>query len=209
MQIELIFGLNTESPIPVDHGYALYGALSQLLPEIHRENGVAIHPIRGTQVGDRKMAIQPWSQLRLRVPDDQIAPLLALAGKQIRIADSSLRIGVPSVEALIPATALRSRLMVIKVAGVTPASSVTQAQFEQAARKQLDRLNVSKEVILTIGRRRTMRLKQNEIVGYEVILEGLSAEESIAIQEYGLGGRRHMGCGVFAPLKEKRATLEK
>jgi hypothetical protein len=34
-----------------------------------------------------------------------------------------------------------------------------------------------------------------------VIIEGLTAEESLTIQEKGIGGRRHMGCGVFVPLR--------
>jgi len=30
-------------------------------------------------------------------------------------------------------------------------------------------------------------------------VNGLTAEESIKLQEIGLGGRRHMGCGIFVP----------
>ena len=33
----------------------------------------------------------------------------------------------------------------------------------------------------------------------EILLDGLTDNESIGIQETGLGGRRHMGCGVFEP----------
>ena len=199
--IELIFSIRGSTSIPVDHGYALYGALSKIVPEIHRNNGIAIHPIRGTQIGNSQLALTDHSRLVLRVPDGQIAPLLALAGKQLRLVESSIRVGVPHVQALIPATALRSRLVVIKVAHIQPAFEVTAEQFESAVRKQLQELNVSDEAIVTIGKRRTLRLKQNEIVGYEVLLEGLTAEESLNIQESGLGGRRHMGCGVFVPLR--------
>jgi hypothetical protein len=30
---------------------------------------------------------------------------------------------------------------------------------------------------------------------------GLSAEDSLRLQEVGIGGRRHMGCGVFVPFR--------
>jgi CRISPR-associated protein Cas6 len=53
---------------------------------------------------------------------------------------------------------------------------------------------------LTLGKRRTLRIKDKEVVGYEVVVEGLTAAESITLQETGLGGRRHMGCGIFSPL---------
>lgn len=207
--IDLLFSIQTQSPIPTDHGYALYGAISRVLPEVHRENGITIHPIRGSQIGNRQLALNDSSRVTLRVPDGQIAPLLALAGKQLRIVDATVRVGVPNVQALVPATALRSRLVVIKVAH-TPAKELTVDNFLAAARKQLDNLGISPEVQLTIPprptgphqgepMRRALRIKDRKIIGYELLLEGLTAEESITVQEKGLGGRHHMGCGVFVP----------
>jgi CRISPR-associated protein Cas6 len=74
--------------------------------------------------------------------------------------------------------------------------------FQTALRRQLDQLNISDQIQVTLGRRRTLRIKDKEVVGHEVLLEGLTAEESLAVQETGLGGRRHMGCGVFVPIAE-------
>lgn len=198
MHVDLSFSLVGNKSVAADHGYVLYGAISRLLPAAHQENGVAVHPIRGRQVGNRQLALMPWSALTLRVPDGQIASMLPLAGKALRLGDASVRVGVPTVKALVPTTALRSRLVVIKVAHIKP-ESVTAEQFAGAARRQLDELGVSAEAIVTVGKRRTLRVKQRELVGYEVVVEDLSAEESISLQEQGLGGKRHMGCGVFVP----------
>jgi CRISPR-associated protein Cas6 len=198
MHVDLSFSLNGNKAVAADHGYMLYGALSRLLPEVHRENGIAVHPVRGRQAGNRQLMLMPWSTLTLRVADGQIASLILLAGKSLRLGDASVRVGVPTVNALVPATALRSRLVVIKVANIRP-ESVTAEQFTDAVRRQLDELGVSAEAIVTIGKRRTLRVKQRELVGYEVVVEVLTAEESISLQENGLGGKRHMGCGVFVP----------
>ena len=35
------------SEIPLDHGYAVFSAVSQIVPEIHANRVVAIAPIRG------------------------------------------------------------------------------------------------------------------------------------------------------------------
>ena len=196
MYVDLSFSLVGNNAIAADHGYALYGAISRLLPAVHQENGNAVHSIRGRQVGNRQLMLMPWSALTIRVSDDQIAAMLPLAGKAIRLGAVGVRIGVPTVRALVPATALRSRLVVIKVANIQP-QSVTAEQFAAAVRRQLDEIGVSSQAIVTIGKRRTLRVKQRELVGYEVIVEDLTAEEAIAIQEQGLGGKRHMGCGVF------------
>ncbi len=196
--LDLAFALQAQKLIPADHGYAVYGATSRMVPEVHSENGVGIHPICGRQVGDRRLMLMPWSSLTFRLPDGQLAPLLKLAGKSLRVDAAALRVGVPQVRALTPASALRSRLVVIKVKD-TKATDLDVETFAASARRQLDELGVSNEAILTAGKRRTLRIKHREIVGYEVLIEGLTAEESLALQEQGLGGRRHMGCGVFVP----------
>ncbi|MBI2823132.1 MAG: type I-MYXAN CRISPR-associated protein Cas6/Cmx6 [Planctomycetia bacterium] len=203
MHVDLTFRLQGTEPIPADHGYALYAAVSHLIPELHRENGVAIHPIRGRQIGDRKLMLMPWSALAMRVPDNQIAPLLKLAGKSLRLDYATVRVGVPEVRALVPSTAIQSRLVVIKVAHVG-AEDLTAATFTVAARRQMDELRLGAEAILTVGKRRSFRLKQREIVGYELRVSGLTTTESLVLQETGLGGKRHMGCGVFVAAGEER-----
>lgn len=203
--LDLKFTLTATEPIVADHGYLLYGAISRELPAIHQSNGIAIHPIRGRQVGNRMLAVMPWSNLTLRVPDGRIDEVLPVAGRSLRVGPATLHVGVPRVEALQPTAALRSRLVTIKIQEAPTAADITPELFQIALRRQLDALGVSREVTTTLSNRderplRTLRIKQKEVVGYEVILEGLSAAESLAIQEVGLGGRRHMGCGVFVPL---------
>ena len=206
--VDLAFPLLGAKPIPADHGYQLYASLSRMLPEVHQTNGIGIHPIRGSQIGNRQLSLNDRSRLVLRAATDLIGQLIGLAGKQLDIAGRSVRVGVPQVWTLRPAQALRSRLVVIKVAGVD-ASELTAETFLSASRKQLVALAVSDQVILSIPPsrdgttplRRTLRIKDKEVVGYEVIIEGLTAEESLDIQENGIGGRRHMGCGVFVELR--------
>ncbi len=201
--LDICFTLTGTAPIPADHGYQLYSAVSNAVPALHESNGFAIHPIAGQQVGDRRMMLTPQSRLTLRVPDGRISEVLPLAGRELTIGSTKLRVSVPQVRALIPATALRSRLVVIKIKDAPTAKDITPALFEAAARRQLDQKNISSEAQITLGKRRTLRIKQKEIVGYEVILEALTAEESLAVQEQGLGGRHHMTAGVFVPFEKK------
>jgi CRISPR-associated endonuclease/helicase Cas3 len=149
--------------------------------------------------------LMPWSTLTLRVPDDQIAGMLPLAGQALRLGNASVRVGVPTVRTLVPVTALRSRLVNIKVANIRP-EATTEEQFAGAVRRQLSALGISEAASLTVGKRRTMRVKERELVGYEVLVEGLTAEDSIALQEHGVGGKRHMGCGVFVPIERRTGS---
>lgn len=190
MILDLEFPIFSTAAIAVDHGYHLYAALSRALATVHSDKGLAVHPIKGRQIGDRMLQLMPWSSLRIRAAQDRIGELIALAGKSITIGDRQVRLGVPRVQGLEPAIALRSRVVTIK-------GFMDPESFAQAVRRQLEALEIGERVLLTIGKRRTIRIREKEVVGFEVILEGLTAEESITVQETGLGGRRHMGCGVF------------
>ena len=188
--VDLSFHLSGVQPLWSDHGYWLYGAISRVLPQIHQPNEIAVLPISGQQIGGRQMQLTKSSRLTLRVASTDIASWLGLAGKTLEIGGAKVQVGVPEIRALIPATALRSRL-------VTTKNCQDQTRFEAELNRQMKALGLSDQVIVTIIKRRTVRIHDKEVVGYEVVLEGLNAEESISIQTAGLGGRRHMGCGVF------------
>jgi hypothetical protein len=38
------------------------------------------------------------------------------------------------------------------------------------------------------------------------LVDYLTATESILLQEHGLGGRRHMGCGIFVPMRGEKES---
>ena len=190
--VDLSFKLRSESQLWSDHGFALFGAVSRLLPDTHEANSLGILPISGAQVGNRKIQLDDRSRLTLRIPSGDIARWLALAGKSLDVAGTKLQVGIPEVRALHPSASVRSRL-------VTTKNCQDQSRFEAEIRRQLTAIGVSIQAIVSVGKRRTIRIHGKEVVGYELIIEGLTADESIAIQTAGLGGRRHMGCGVFVP----------
>lgn len=189
--IDLAFRLNGTT-VPVDHGYALYATLSRIAPELHAAQEIGVHPIRGMYGGDGKLHLTDFSRLVLRLPDEQIRVYLTLAGKQLAVDSAILRVGVPEVRALFPVASLRARLVTIK-------GFMEETAFIEAIRRQLASLNVAGE--LHRGERRTFRVKDKQVVGFEVGITALTAEESLIVQEKGLGGRRRMGCGVFVPAK--------
>jgi hypothetical protein len=57
----------------------------------------------------------------------------------------------------------------------------------------LDRVEVE------IGMRRVVKVHGKLVVGFPVVLSGLDPAASLLVQSRGIGGRRHMGAGVFLP----------
>lgn len=198
------------SSIPADHGYALYSALSKIAPVLHEATDIGIHPINGMLGGKRNLLLTERSRLAIRVPCEKVHGLLPISGKRIDLNGSAIRIGVPDSMALKPSPRLYSRMVVLKgymepegfLAAVNNALSSLGAKgipslIEQRAyveRNEGARSGTHSEYL-----RRTINIKGKEIVGFAVLVDGLSALDSILLQEEGLGGRRKFGCGIFLP----------
>jgi CRISPR-associated protein Cas6 len=195
--------------LPTDHAYALYAALSGAARELHAtETNWRVAGIPGRFAGDGLLRLVPQrSRLRFRLPAEHIPLLLPLAGQTLTVAGHPLRLGVPTVRPLVPAAALIARAVVIK-------GFLEPGPFLTAVRRQLDALGVAGEAALPLTRhgtrqgqphRHILRIKDKQVVGYAVQVTGLTAEESLTLQERGVGGRGHLTCGFFVPLKP-RAT---
>lgn len=180
--------------IHVDHGFALYGAISRVLPQLHENNSVGIKLIRGRYIGGGLLYITPFSELVLRLPASGITQYIRLAGKRLGILGENLTVGVPKTKALVPAASLYSHL-------VTTKNGTDQQRFESEISKQVQALNSQGKI--SVGKRRTFSVHGKQVVGYSVMINELTAEESIKLQEQGLGGRRKMGCGFFEPLEQR------
>ncbi len=176
--------------IAVDHGYALFAAVNRIRPHFHEDQDAGLRLIRGRYVGGGMLDISPCSELVMRVPVSGIPEYIPLAGKRLEIIGESLRVGVLKTRAIIPAVAVYSHL-------VTTKNGQEQSRFEQEISRQMRELNVQGK--FTLGKRRTFRVHKKQMVGYSMLVSELTAEESVILQERGLGGRRKMGCGFFEP----------
>jgi hypothetical protein len=220
--IDLAFSIDGAT-IPLDYGYGLFSSLCRLVPQLHGDRRIGVHPIRGIREEEKRLTLVPQSRLRLRMPVEEIATYLILVGTELDLEGSRLRLGIPRsvqgpdgkriaveairVEPLRPSSVLSSRLVTI---GQISESSA----FEESLRRQLDGLGVAAEPRFLPSTdplhrggpaRRVLRIKQRKIIGYPICISGLTAEESLIVQEHGLGSRRRMGCGLFVPAPSGRS----
>jgi len=184
--------------VAVDHGYALYGAIIRLLQPsvpgseswLHNADNVGLHMLRGRYLGNGRLLLGAHARFGLRLPAMLIPKALPLAGKRLDLGGESLRIGVATTGALIPTSALYAHV-------VTTRNGDEETRFDEEIARQLEQLLIRGKP--TRGPRRIITIKGRKVVGHSLLVAELSAEESIRLQEAGLGGRRKMGCGVFVP----------
>lgn len=198
----------TGTQLPVDHGYQLFAAISKKIPTIH-ETPVAIHPINGILLGNRQLELNQNSHLTFRLDHTQINLLLPLAGKTLMIDNHKMNVGIPQISLLTPHDTCRSRLVIIK--GFLEAESFLLAVKRQLFEREIEaEASLIKRTRITPDCdpyiRRTMSIKGAEIVGYAIEVSKLSPEDSLKLQEKGIGGKQHMGCGIFKPSKKRNVS---
>jgi CRISPR-associated protein Cas6 len=207
--VELCFGVVGQT-LPADHGYRLYGAISRICPELHQYEGVSIQTITG--MPDRRGKIhlsQEKSFLRIRLPYDPelISKSLTLAGKRLMIGQYPISLGIPQFFALNPADPLKARIVVIK--GFQEAEPFLEAAkyklsllgIQASATVPRDEQGIPDRKTITIAKKIEGKDRSFTVVGFGLFVSGLSPEDSIKLQIAGIGGKRRMGCGVFAPMK--------
>lgn len=199
--VDLSFSLSG-GLVPVDHGYALFGAISRICPKIHGAEGVGVHPINGVpeKPGSGLLSLTDRSRLTIRLSSEAIADYLPLSGADLDITGHKIRVGYPRVEKLAPAPDLASRF-------VTSHGAEDCGRFQRFIGSELARLgimgeprffNSQKDQWSGRPQRRVIRVKGAVLVGYPILVAGLAAEESLRLQESGLGAKRRFGAGLFS-----------
>lgn len=178
--------------IPADHGYPLFMALTALLPWLRDMAGAGIHPIHGEPTGrNDNLIINRRGKLVLRLPVDQLVDIRALIGKRIDTGAGELLIGEAREKQLTPFATLYSPLVDLGTAD--------EVDFLDAARAELEKMDIRCGLIP--GKKRKMHLPEGDVWGYSLMLHDVNPEQSLRVQEQGLGRHRAYGCGLFVPHK--------
>ncbi len=188
---DVLFDL-TGSEIPADHGEILHAAISPLLPWLDGCPGAGIHPIHGAPTGrNETLVINRRVKLVLRVPIERMADVACLTGTEIDCGVGTLKLGPAKEKQLLPFAHLYAPMVDFGVED--------EVAFLEAARVELDKMGVSCGLIP--GKKRKMHLPEGDIQGYSLMLHDVGQEQSLRVQEQGLGLHRSHGCGLFVPHK--------
>jgi CRISPR-associated protein Cas6 len=179
-----------------DYPVALYRALAERLPWLDEEPVAGVHPLRGLTPCHLGMLVGGRTRLVLRVPEHRAEACEALQGAELRVP-ATLRLGRASRRELLPYPVLHTRL------AVTGAQD--EAAFVNEVGDELTTLGIDCDTI--VGRRGELRLDaEATLVGYSLMLHGLSPANALVAQEHGVGRQRKLGCGLFVPHRSVAAV---
>ncbi len=200
--VDAVFAISCRS-LPVDHAYALSQAIQAVLPWIGEEPGAGLHTVYGAasasgwmrpEGADALLQVSHRAKLALRLPRHRLDAAAALLGRTLDVAGWPLRVERLSLRPLSRTTTLFSRSVVFAGAG-------DEAAFLVAAAGELGTLDIDPKTILC-GRVTPIATPARTYQSRSLMIAGLSPEQSLALQQRGLGAERMLGCGVFIPHKD-------
>ena len=193
--VEAVFPLEGKA-LPRDHAQALQHALAEQLPWLRSDAGAGIHPLKLVSGPESLALLSQRTRLILRVDANRLDELKALCGVELDVSGHALRLGAVHLRALQPLATLYA----YRVAAV----SADESEFMQAMEAGLTALAIAGERVC--GKRQSLRRDGLDMTTFSMMLHGLVPEQSLRLQQHGLGPHRLLGCGLFVPHKSAAAV---
>lgn len=187
--------------LPVDHAYALSQAIQSVLPWFATEKA-GMHPFLVAESGNGWMRpdnpvdlLYPSrrSKLVLRVPQPRVLETQQLSGQVLNVAGYALNVEKSTVRPLSTITTIFSHYVY--------AGNHDEQTFLHEMVQELKVLGIRPKKMLP-GKETIIATPERAIRGRSLMLAELTRQESLLLQQQGLGSFRHLGCGLFIPHKE-------
>jgi CRISPR-associated protein Cas6 len=194
--IDVAFALKGGT-IPADHGWRLFRLLAERLAWLEAETRAGVHPIRGARSGSgaAELYVGGRGRLMLRLPEARAEQSFALSGARLDLGEG-IEIGAAQLRPLFAHGTLYSPFVSM--------GTDEESAFQRALNEELQQAGIECKVIC--GKARRAQADGTDIIGFSVMLHALSPEDSLKMQQAGLGGQRRFGCGIFVPHRSAAAV---
>jgi len=207
--VDVVFDMKCQC-LPVDHAYALSQAIEQVLPWFKDEAQAGLHLIHGAESGngwyrpdsqESLLYLSRRTKLILRLPRSRFEAAQALSGNHLNVAGYSLILGKAVEKPL-------RQMPVLFARHVLANPALDEETFLEEVVQQLHALTIQCHKALC-GKSHRFMWQGGEIFTRSLMVADLTPEESIKLQEQGLGEGRKMGCGLFVPHKDVKPVTPK
>jgi CRISPR-associated protein Cas6 len=198
--IDIVFKMSG-ARLVVDHAQSLADAICERLPD-SSHGQIGIHRIRVGASGNgwnspgeagEIMQLSRRTRLVMRIHKSVHRQVLQLCDTQLEIEGEQLKLGASSVRKLSSITTLFSHSIVCDEAQA-------ESDFLDDMASALEAMNVKVKKMIC-GTTHSIRSDQGSIFTRALMVAELTPEESVELQQRGIGPGRLIGCGLFLPHK--------
>ena len=189
--------------LPLDHAHALSGALLAVLPWLEDEPHAGVHLIHGAASGNgwyrpedpstELLHLSRRSRMRLRVPKHRLDDARELTGSTLDVSGHTIEVGESTVYQLSSLSTLFARYVITD-------DGLDEGEFLEQAAAQLAEIDIRARKMLG-GIAHSMQFPDGPVHTRSLMVAELEPEQSVRLQQLGLGPGRSFGCGLFLPHK--------
>ena len=189
--------------LPLDHAHSLSSELLSGLPWLAEEVHAGVHLIHGAASGNgwyrpedpstELLHLSRRSRMRLRVPSHRLDDARELTGKTLDVAGHAIEVGESTVFKLSSLSTLFARYVITT-------ADLDESEFLEQAARQLQSLDIPARKMLG-GITHSMQFPDGPVHTRSLMVAELEPEQSVRLQQLGLGPGRSFGCGLFMPHK--------
>lgn len=197
--IDIAFHIKCKT-LPYDHAYGLSQAITKLLPWMDKIEHAGIQTLHGPDSGNgwvrsenEEIFLSKRTRLLLRVPRSEINKTQKIEGSTIKVSGSEIIIGKSVLKSFLVVRDLICRFVLCE-------GMQTEEEFLSDIKNELKNNNILIKKAIC-GKSKSLTINGNKKYTRSLMIADLSKENSILLQDLGVGKGRIFGCGIFLPHK--------
>ena len=202
--IDLVFSIKCKT-LPISHAWALSNEILKHLPWITEHEGSGIHPIHVAESNNGWMRPEEdeegaflypsrRTKMTIRIPSNKLEEAEKLKNTVLDIEGHPLTVGNSKKKSFTNASVISSRYVLSQ-------ENETEDEFLQRFAKEIEKKTNFKVKKMLCGKSHNIKTPDGTLKTRHLMIADLDSDTSIKIQQYGLGGMRELGCGLFLPHK--------
>tara|TARA_B100001559_G_C16379524_1_gene565916 strand:- start:82 stop:756 length:675 start_codon:yes stop_codon:yes gene_type:complete len=197
--IDVSFRIDCKT-LPYDHACALSNEITKNMPWLLDDNLTGIHTLHGPESGNgwvrsekEEIFLSKRTRLVLRIPRSDIEKAKKLENVSVNVLGNTIKIGKSNTKAFLVVRDLISRFVLCD-------KNETEEDFLLGVKKELFSHGVMIKKAIC-GKEKSFTIDGKNRFTRSLMIADLSKENSVLLQDTGVGTGRIFGCGIFLPHK--------
>lgn len=196
--VDVSFKVNCKK-IAADHAYDLFLAVLKKFPNIEKINNLAIHSVYGAESGagwerpETEIYLSKRTRFCIRTPIEHSQDFHNLNGETLEIGAYKMTLSKPTIKELVITDTLFCRTVVVD-------NNQNEEEFLKDVSLSLATMGINVKKMLC-GKEHIVQTPSKTLVGKTLLITDLEKQDSIKLQELGIGIGKLFGCGIFLPHK--------
>ncbi len=199
--IDIAYRINCKS-LPFDHAYELSKEITKLLPWLTEDKLSGIHTLHGPDAGngwmraeDEEIFLSQRTRLIIRIPKEKIGLAKQLENQTLEVLGNKIKIGKSNIKPFLVVRDLICRFVLNH-----EDKREDENEFLNKMINDLNSFEISIKKTIC-GKTKSLTIGGKKRLGRSLMIADLSKENSVRLQDIGVGEGRIFGCGIFLPHK--------